>query len=111
MPPQIAPALFRLLLEEHQSAQDPAFQFDTIVYVTKVYHEVPAQESSETTTTTKKDRPRKKVKKSALSEFYFNVEDQVLQQVSFSFLVLLETYFHGSGLVFLKRRPVRFHVL
>ena len=84
MPPQIAPALFRLLVEELQNAQA---QYDYILYVTKTYREVDseldkelqqAQQEAETSARLRKKRKRPKMTSMSSEAFYFQAEDEVV---------------------------------
>jgi protein BCP1 len=73
MPPQIAPPLFEMLLEENE------VQYKHIVLISKIYTEVDSIVSEDEDEAEKRPKKKKKIQKDT---FYFQAEDEFLETFS-----------------------------
>jgi protein BCP1 len=73
MPPQIAPPLFEMLMEEND------IEYKNIVYISKVYTEVDSTLSEDEDEEEKRPKKKKKVQKES---FYFQAEDEFIESFS-----------------------------
>lgn len=88
MPPQLAPKLFELLLEELEEAvkeHGKGWEFDHFVHVAKTYREVESnvverddEDENEAAPTKKGKKSGKPVAKPSTTTFYFHPEDELL---------------------------------
>ncbi|KAI9090994.1 p21-C-terminal region-binding protein-domain-containing protein [Phlyctochytrium arcticum] len=92
MPPQIVPPLFKMLLEEMEWAIEDGepFKFDQYIYISKIYREIDStlvEEDGVVVDTAQKGKSKKaKLAPSSPEIFYFQPEDELLQQhATFSF--------------------------
>lgn len=77
MPPELAPNMYKTLLDELAAAAktDQKFKFDHYILISKVYRQVPAK--------TEGERPSKKAKHEL---FYFQAEDEYIESHSEFFI-------------------------